>query len=156
MKKTILSLYAIYTSLLDSLQPLLLLAIRLYWGWQFFETGKGKLMNLEKVTGFFTGLGIPFPHEQAIMVGTLEMTGGLLLLLGLGARLITIPLMGTLIVAYATADLDRVKAIFTDSAQFVSADEFLFLFAVVLVLVFGPGKFSIDTLIGKRLAKQSV
>jgi hypothetical protein len=30
------------------LQSPLLLAIRLYWGWQFFLTGKGKLMNPEK------------------------------------------------------------------------------------------------------------
>lgn len=30
------------------LQSPLLLAMRLYWGWQFFESGKAKLMNPEK------------------------------------------------------------------------------------------------------------
>ena len=57
-------------------------------------------------------------------------------------------------VAYLTADLDRVKAIFSDPDKFLTADEFLFLFAVVLVFAFGPGKFSIDWLI-KRLTSPS-
>ena len=35
------------------LQPLLLLVIRLYWGWQFFIDGKGKLQNLDKVDRLF-------------------------------------------------------------------------------------------------------
>jgi len=48
------------------LQSLLLLIIRLYWGWGFFETGKGKLMDVQKPTAFFQSLGIPFPHAQAI------------------------------------------------------------------------------------------
>ena len=30
------------------LQPVLLLAIRGWWGWSFFLTGKGKLMNLDR------------------------------------------------------------------------------------------------------------
>jgi len=35
----------------------------------------------------------------------------------------------------------------------VTADEFLFLFAVVIVFVFGPGAFSLDALIGKYLKR---
>ena len=31
----------------------LLLIIRLFWGWQFFLTGKGKLMDLSKPTQYF-------------------------------------------------------------------------------------------------------
>ena len=38
------------------LQSLLLLVIRLYWGWEFFLTGKGKLMDLRKPTEFFQSL----------------------------------------------------------------------------------------------------
>ena len=44
-----------------SLQSLLLLAVRLYWGWQFMQTGRGKLGDIHKVIGFFTDLGIPAP-----------------------------------------------------------------------------------------------
>jgi putative oxidoreductase len=136
-------------------QSLLLFVIRSYWGWEFFLTGKGKLMDLEKPTTFFQSLGIPFPHAQAILAGATECFGGLLLLAGLCSRLISIPLTILLTVAYLTADLDRVKMIFSDPDKFLTADEFLFLFAVVIVFVFGPGKFSIDWLI-KRKASPSL
>ena len=136
----------VFATLLQS--PLLFL-VRLYWGWQFFQTGKGKLMNLSKVTQFFESLGIPFPHAQATLDGATELFGGLLLLVGLASRLISIPLMILLTVAYLTADIDRVRVIFSDPDKFVTADEFLFLFAVVIVFIFGPGALSLDALISK-------
>ena len=80
---------------------------------------------------------------------SVECFGGLLLLIGLASRLISVPLMILLTVAYLTADIDRVRAIFSDPDKFVTADEFLFLFAVVIVFVFGPGAFSLDAFIGK-------
>ena len=78
------------------LQSPLLLVMRLYWGWSFFQTGKGKLMDLSKPTEFFQSLGIPFPHQQAILAGCTECFGGLLLLAGLASRLISIPPYGKL------------------------------------------------------------
>jgi putative oxidoreductase len=133
------------------LQSFLLLIIRLYWGWGFFQTGKGKLMDLQKPTEFFRSLGIPFPHTQAILVGTTECLGGLLLLLGLGSRVISIPLTILLVVAYLTADLQITRNIFNDPDKFFAADEFLFLFAVVLIFAFGPGKFSIDWILRRKI-----
>jgi putative oxidoreductase len=135
-----------------TLQSPVLLLIRIYWGWQFFLTGKGKLLDLAKPTEFFQSLGIPFPHAQAIIAGCTECFGGLLLLIGLGTRLVSIPMIILLIVAYLTADMDRVRVIFSDPDKFVTADEFLFLFAVVIAFIFGPGKFSIDWLIGKKFS----
>ena len=136
---------------INVLQSFLLLLLRLYWGWEFFLTGKGKLMDLEKPAAYFQSLGIPLPHAQAILAGATECFGGLLLLGGLCSRLISIPLMILLSVAYFAADLDKVKMIFSDPDKFLTADEFLFLFVVVLVLVFGPGKFSIDWLIKRQV-----
>jgi putative oxidoreductase len=133
-------------------QSLFLLIVRLYWGWQFFLTGKGKLTNLQKPAEFFQSLGIPFPHQQAFLAGATEFTGGLLLLAGLASRLISIPLAILLAVAYLTADLTVVKGIFSDPDKFLAADEFLFLLAVMLVLLFGPGKFSIDWLLTRHKA----
>jgi putative oxidoreductase len=137
------------------LQSLLLFIVRLYWGWQFFLTGKGKLMDLQRPTDFFQSLGIPFPYALAILAGATECFGGLLLLAGFCSRFISIPLMILLSVAYLTADLDKVKMIFSDPDKFLTADEFLFLFAVVLVFIFGPGKISIDWLIKHKIAPPS-
>jgi hypothetical protein len=40
-----------------------MLAVRLYWGWQFMQTGWGKLTNIGKEIQFFTQLGIPAPTD---------------------------------------------------------------------------------------------
>lgn len=133
----------------------ILLIIRLFWGWQFFLTGKGKLLDLAKPTEYFASLGIPFPHAQAILAGCTECFGGLLLILGLATRLISVPLIILLIVAYCTADIDRLRAIFSDPDKFTTADEFLFFFAVVILFAFGPGAFSLDALIGKFFKRDS-
>jgi putative oxidoreductase len=136
------------------LKPPLLLALRLYWGWQFFETGKGKLMNHEKVTQFFGSLHIPLPSMNAYLAGATECFGGLLLLIGLGSRLVCLPLIFVLIIAYATAETESVKAIFSDPDKFVTATPFLFLEACVVVLVFGPGKFSVDALLAGKFSSK--
>lgn len=134
-------------------QPVLLLAIRLYWGWGFFQTGKGKLMNLEKTTAFFTDLNLPLPQLNAIAAGAVECVGGLLLMIGLGSRLVSVPLMFTMGVAYATAHREELGQIFSDPDKFTEAAPFLFLLACVIVFAFGPGKISVDALVGKKTTK---
>lgn len=144
--------YAVLVRIASSLQSPLLLVVRLYWGWSFFQTGKGKLSDLSKVTAFFTSLGIPFPRFNAFLAGTTECIGGLLLVVGLASRVTAIPLIVTMLVAYITADSEALHSIFSDPDKFLGATPFLFLFASVLVLVFGPGAFSIDYLLGRKLA----
>jgi DoxX len=74
------------------------------------------------VTGFFTELGIPAPGFQAVFVALLETTGGLLLLVGLFSRLISIPLIVTMIVAYVTSEKEAIAALFTkDYEDFFTA-----------------------------------
>jgi putative oxidoreductase len=137
------------------LQSPLLLAMRLYWGWQFFQTGKGKLMNHEKVTGFFQSLHIPFPSFNVYLASGTECFGGLLLLAGLGSRLVCLPLIFVLIIAYLTAEFDTVKNIFSDPDKFIGATPFPFLVACVVVLAFGPGRFSVDGLLAKKFFRKN-
>jgi len=134
------------------LQSALLLGIRLYWGFQFAQTGWGKLRHLSDTAEFFGSLGLPFPMANAALAGATECFGGVLLLVGLGSRLISIPLIFTMIVAYSTADKEALQAIFSDPDKFVTATPFLFLFASLIVLVFGPGKASLDHFLDKRFA----
>jgi len=149
MKTKLARIYQMYLNLLAKLQSPLLLILRLYWGWQFFITGKAHLMNLDQTTSFFQGLNIPMPKLNALLAGSTECVGGLLLLLGLGSRVITVPLVSTMVIAYLTADRDKVTGIFQNPDAFVTATPFLFLLAVLIVLIFGPGKFSVDAVIGK-------
>ena len=136
---------------LSSLQSPFLLAVRLYWGWQFAQTGWGKLTNIGKVVHFFTELGIPAPALNAYFVSGLEFAGGLLLLLGLGSRLIALPLTVDMIVAYITADREALFSIISNPDKFTAAAPYTFLVASLLVLIFGPGKLSLDRLLAARV-----
>ena len=137
----------------DRVQPMLLLVIRGWWGWSFFLTGKGKLLHLDKTAGFFASLDLPLPKLNALIAGSTECLGGLLLLLGLGSRLVSVPLIFTMGVAYATADKEAVAAIFSDPDKFTGAAPFLFLLASLLVFAFGPGKISLDAVLFKKATK---
>jgi len=134
------------------LQSPLLLVIRLYWGWSFAQTGWGKLAHLDKTTAFFADLDLPLPRLNAIAAGSVECVGGVLLALGLCARPASVPLIFTMIVAYLTADREALQAIFSDTDKFVTAAPFLFLLVSVIVLVFGPGRLSLDALLGRKTA----
>jgi putative oxidoreductase len=127
----------------------LLLVVRLYWGWQFFIDGKGKLQNLDRVASYFASLGIPMPRLNAIVVASVQCVFGLMLLAGLFTRFASLVLMGVMCVAFATAERAALGAIFTDSDKFVSAAPFLFLLASAITFAFGPGRLSLDALAGK-------
>jgi putative oxidoreductase len=148
--------YSLLNFAATGLQSVFLLIIRLYWGWQFFQTGMGKLSHIDKITGFFQSLGIPFPMLNAYLAGTTECFGGLCLLLGLGSRLITIPLIFTMIIAYVTAERDALMSIFSNPDKFTGADPFLFMLAAVIVFLFGPGIISGDSLLKKFFFSESI
>jgi putative oxidoreductase len=139
--------YELFLKATNSLQSPLLLLIRLYWGWQFWQTGTGKLADISKTIDYFTSLGLPAPSFTAHFVAGLEAVGGILLILGLGSRLIAVPLVIDMIMAYIKADSDALRAVISDPGTFYNAAPFTFLFASLLVLVFGPGTFSLDTII---------
>ena len=141
--------YARFGRICDALQSPFLLFVRLYWGWQFAQAGWGKLHHLDKVTGLFTNLGIPFPALNAPFVSALEFVGGILLALGAGSRLIALLLAGDMFVAFITADRESFLAFFSDPDKFSSATPYTYLFASVLILIFGPGRYALDTLIFK-------
>jgi putative oxidoreductase len=133
-------------------QSSLLLFVRLYWGWQLYHTGLGKLQHIDKITEYFESLNIPHAALNARFVGGLELVGGILLILGLASRLISIPLSINLLVAYIVADREALMSFFSDPGKFYGADPYTFLFASVMILIFGPGLFSIDAAIRRALA----
>lgn len=137
-----------------SLQSPFLLVVRLYWGWQLVQTGWGKINGIGKVIEFFTSLGIPAPALNAYFVSALEFGGGLLLILGLASRLIAVPMVINMLVAYITADREALFSIFSSPDKFVGATPYTFLFASLLILIFGPGLFSLDAVIASRFGRR--
>src|SRR5258708_4775888 len=138
--------YRLLIRVSSNVQSPFLLAVRLYWGWQFMQTGWGKLTDIGKVVGFFTDLGIPAPALNAYFVSALEFGGGLLLILGLGSRLIALPLGINMIIAYVTADRAAPFSIFARPHKLTGAAPYTFLGVSLVGPVFGPGKVSSDAL----------
>lgn len=136
----------IHTKASVYLRDIILLIIRAHWGYAFFLAGLGKFRNFERTAKFFDSLGIPLPELNAYLAAGTEMFGGLFLLLGLGSRLVPLPLIFTMAVAYGTAHTKELSALlsYPDSDAFFEAAPFLFLFAALLVFAFGPGRFSLD------------
>jgi putative oxidoreductase len=135
------------------LQSPFLLVLRVYFFWQLYLTGKGKLANIGKVSEFFASLGIPLPTLNAYFIGSLECFGSLLLILGLASQPLALLIVISMTVAYLTADFEAVSNLFSDPDKFVKADPFPFLLTALIVLIFGPGRFSVDALLKWRSRK---
>jgi putative oxidoreductase len=144
IRERLLSLCHRLSALGATVGPLL---ARLTVGLVFIGTGWGKLHSLDKVTEFFTSLGIPAPGFQARLVASVELLGGVSMLLGLGVRLTGIPLASTMVVAILTAKRADIDGLTT----LVGFEEWSYLVFFVWLVLAGAGPLSLDHLIGKRL-----
>jgi putative oxidoreductase len=153
--KRLIKMYVEVSGMFSHLQSPFLLAVRLYWGWQFAQTGWGKMHSIARITTFFASLNIPFPGFNAHFVSGLEFFGGILLILGLGTRFVGFLLAANMLVAYWTADHEALTSIFSDPGKFYVADPYTFLFASLMVLIFGAGFLSLDSIVAKRLKEQA-
>lgn len=130
------------------LPPLL---TRLVIGYAFYQTGAGKIADPERVTGFFAGLGIPFPAANAAFVSRVEYWGGLLLIVGLFTRIAASLLGSTMIVALLTADKADFLVALAGTSDKGLTDVVPVVYGMFLLwlLVFGPGLASLDALLKK-------
>jgi putative oxidoreductase len=124
------------------LPPLL---ARIAVGVVFMQTGWGKLHGLGKITDYFTSLGIPAPHFNAVLVASTEFFGGCLLCAGLLTRMAAIPMTITMVVAISTARRKDLGGI----ADLFGFEEFTYLIVFVWLAIAGPGAASIDRLLGR-------
>ena len=148
-------LYKKFFAAVDHLRSPFLLAVRLYWGWQLIESGWGKLHNLPKVTDFFTSLNLPMPAQMAVAISCLEFFGGIFLAVGLLSRLTALVLTVNMLMAYITADREALGSFFSDPDKFAAAAPYVFLIASLIILIFGPGKICVDTLLDRLLASST-
>jgi putative oxidoreductase len=155
IRELLLSISNRSSHLLNRLQSPLLLLIRVYWGWQFEQSGWGKLHHLDRVANFFATLNIPAPHLNALVVGLVEFIGGILLALGLGSRATSLVLFVNMSVAFVTADREALGMILSDPGKFYGADPYTFWFAALLILILGPGELAFDRILKKLLARSS-
>ncbi|MGO9437471.1 MAG: DoxX family protein [Terracidiphilus sp.] len=145
--------YLGFATLAGRLQSPLLLAIRLYWGFQFAQDGWGKLTHLDKVTDFFTSLNLPAPHMTALSCASIEFFGGILFALGILSRLTSLVLFVNMTMAYLSVPDDRINFshILSNPGDFYGATPYTYWFAALLILILGPGAIALDTLLMRRV-----
>ena len=142
-----IALYDKGVSWLTSKADIPLLLARLTIGGIFIQSGVGKLTHLADATQFFIELGIPFPHFNALFSSSTEVVAGFLILVGLFARIATIPLIIVMGVAIATAQAVNVKSLI----EFVGLQEWDYIVILALLLISGPGKVSFDFFLRKKV-----
>ena len=118
---------------------------RLTVGAVFIGTGWGKLHNIDQTAEYFASLHIPAAAFQARLAAGTEFFGGILVLLGLGARLASLPLAFTMVVAILTAKRAEIDGVTT----LLGFEEWSYIVFFVWIALAGPGPLSLDALIRK-------
>lgn len=134
--------------LLEKLQSVSLLAVRLILAYGFYEPARMKWSDIASVAEWFGSLGLPLPTLQAYMAASTEAAGVLLLTLGLFTRLISIPLMVVMVVAITLVHLPNG---FSSGDNGFEIPLYYFIMLFVL-LTHGAGKISVDALLHKKMA----
>jgi uncharacterized membrane protein YphA (DoxX/SURF4 family) len=132
----------------------------------FFWEGILKFVYVNQGVGRFTKLGLPFPVFTANFLGGLEIVGGLLLILGLGTRLIAIPFIIEMLVAM----LSTKPRLFLGTLPLPPPpvppqvgiwavlhevrSEYAQIMSCIFLLIAGPGPWSLDALLLCRRKKR--
>jgi putative oxidoreductase len=140
------TLYRRFVEGTEKLHDVQLLLFRIILVIGFYQPAMMKLKNLEGVAEWFGSMSYPFPMVSAILAMTTEVLGILLLTLGLGTRVIALPMMFMMLVAIFTTHISHGFAAGNNGFE-IPLYYLLMLFALV---VYGSGKYSIDYLLERR------
>ncbi|MEO6301833.1 MAG: DoxX family protein [Bacteroidia bacterium] len=144
-----INLYKRYVAILNKAQDLPLLFLRLILAYGFWEPAKTKWADIDSVAEWFGSIGIFAPKLNAYLAATTEMAGVFLLILGLGTRLISFPLIITMIVAIKTVHWENGFAASDNGYEI----PLYYMLMLITLMCFGSGKISVDYLIRKKLIK---
>ena len=136
---------------LSKLKDLHLLAVRLILVYGFYNPAIMKWQNINSIAEWFSEMGIPLPTINAYMAASTEMAGVVLLTLGLANRIISIPLIFVMIVAIVTVHLGNGFEAGNNGFEI----PVYYILLLVVILIYGAGKISVDYLLQPKLGKKS-
>jgi putative oxidoreductase len=141
--KTLMEKLRTYASKLDSL---ILLLLRLTLAYGFYNPAIMKWKDINAIAAWFESMNYPLPALNAYLAGITELAGVILLALGLGVRIISLPLIFVMLVAIFTVHIGN---------GFEAGDNgfeipLYYLLMLLSLFVFGGGKYSIDYFFTKK------
>ena len=113
-----------------------LLLLRLAAGGVFVAFGAGKFVNHGSELASFRTYGLPAPEAFVIVIGVIELIGGLLLIAGVLTRFAAIVLAGDMIGAIIVSGIEKGEIV---SLTVAPAE----LIAMLILLWTGPGTISL-------------
>jgi len=141
--------YNITNKISENGKDLGLLFLRLVLAYGFYGPAMMKLKSFKNTVGFFEGIGIPAPEINAVLATVTETLGFVLLFLGLGIRIITFPLMITMLVAIFFVHWKNGYDVGHNGIEI----PLYYLLMLFVLFTQGGGKFSIDYFLRKKLKK---
>jgi putative oxidoreductase len=137
-------LYASFVSVLDKLQPIFALAMRLYIARVFMVSGWLKFSRWDSTLALFENeyhVPVLSPHTAAILGTAAELGLPLLIVFGIGTRAAALALFVFNIVAVVS---------YPDLSDAGLKDHYLWGALMLVIAFYGPGKLSIDHWFGHR------
>jgi putative oxidoreductase len=136
--------YAGFGGLIDRLQPIFALLVRLYVARVFFTSGLIKIQGWSSTVALFENeFHVPVlpPYAAAVLGTSAELFLPVLLVLGIGTRFTAIAMFVFNIIAVIS---------YPDLSDAGLKDHVLWGALLLVTLFYGPGKIAVDHLIGRR------
>lgn len=143
------------THLLDPLQPVLLLATRWYVSWQFLKSGWLKASSWPGTLDLFREeYQVPLlPPELAAVVGTAgELVFPILLIVGVGGRIGALGLFAVNLLAV----ISYAHVLLAEGFEAALAQHVLWGYMLLMLAVFGNGRFAVDSLLDKSMDRTAM
>lgn len=131
---------------LEKLRDLPLLFIRLILAVGFFGPAMMKWKDIGAIAQWFGTLGMPFPTLNAYLAAGTEALGVVLLTLGLFTRIISIPLIITMLVAIVTVHLHNGFEAGNNGFEI----PLYYMIMLFTLLVYGSGRISLDNWLSQK------
>jgi len=145
---------------LNELQWIALLLSRAAIGFFFLMSGYNKffVQGIGHLREEFIGYGIPFPLMNAWLDATVQLIGGIALIVGLGTRFWSVAIGFAMIVASVTVtipdviknDIAKAESSLLFWGWFYYRPEPVYLTVLLLLIFFGSGKMSLDHLLARK------
>ncbi len=140
MKCRLINVCDSLTNFTRKLNDIPLLLMRLILAYGFYGPAMMKWRNMKGIIDWFDSMGIPFPGLNAYLSATTEILGVVLLTLGIGVRLITVPLMIVMLVAIFSVHINNGFEAGANGFEI----PLYYLIMLFTLFVYGPGKISVQ------------
>ncbi|WP_029293069.1 HvfX family Cu-binding RiPP maturation protein [Chryseobacterium hispalense] len=135
-----------YYNMVGKLSDLPLLLIRLVLAYGFYNPAMMKLKDINSIADWFSSINIPFPLINAYLAASTEISGVILLTLGLFTRIISVPLIITMIVAIITVHWENGFEAGENGYEI----PLYYLIMLFTLIVYGSGRISLDHILFKK------